>query len=75
MDKTKVFKKLFKKKYINSISELHNLYYDSEKGKKKHIGYSFDCKCSPTCTLDIRVDLQGNSDENIDNIDKGVNNG
>jgi hypothetical protein len=60
MDKIKVSKKLIKKKYISNISELHNLYCNTEKSKKEHIGYSIDCKCTPDCFWDFRFDLEGN---------------
>ena len=59
MDKKQVAKKLIKKGLINNISELDDLFYRTSGKKPEKIGYAYDCKCAPNCTLDIRIDLQG----------------
>ena len=59
MNKKQVAKKLIKQKIINNISELHNLYCNTEKSKEEHVGYSVDCKCEPSCFWDFRFNLQG----------------
>ncbi|SVE59506.1 uncharacterized protein METZ01_LOCUS512360, partial [marine metagenome] len=38
MNKKEVAKKLIKRGLINNISELHNLYCNTEKSKKEHVG-------------------------------------
>ena len=60
MTREQIAEKLIKKKYIKNISELHNLYCNTEKSKKEHIGYSVDCKCKSSCTWDFRFNLKGN---------------